>query len=441
MRLKKSVIILFILFAQCCLIAEEPNLLIQIHTRGNVKQFFQTLDGYYKHLSGEVNTSFLILCDEEDSQMNQAEIKNRLQGYQNLILKFKKNQPAVGIAVGIDTEEVDPFKEWFTLLIVANDHDIPTVKGFDKKIVEAMNVHFPQKDGVLNFSEESPEDIQKINRTPIIGKNYYSSFANLFYPHYKTPSVALQEFTFISRILGKEYISDQKLFERRSVATQIRSAELAADQQIYQERAANTFGIEEKTLRKIFPKEWSILICTLPERHNSFERIYNKLLGQIKENGLEDKVEVLYFIDNRENTVGKKRNELLRRSQGLYTNYIDDDDEVHDNYIKLIYEQLATSPDCVNLIGIITFDGKYPRTFIHSVDYNHYFERNEVYYRPPNHLNTMKRSIASRFLFPNISYSEDTDWAMQVARSGLLKTEAKVKEPFYFYLYVTNKNR
>lgn len=184
-------------------------------------------------------------------------------------------------------------------------------------------------------------------------------------------------------------------------------------------------------------KKWSILILTMEKRQPVFEKIFQKLTKQIEENGLQDKVEILVFKDNGENTIGKKRNHLLQTSKGEYICYVDDDDDVEDNYISLIYNKLEQEkPDCVSLVGIITFNGQNPRTFIHSIKYDSYFEKDNVYYRPPNHLNPIKRDIAIQFKFPENSFGEDTDWAMQIARSGLLKKEAVVDTPYYFYLYV-----
>jgi len=105
----------------------------------------------------------------------------------------------------------------------------------------------------------------------------------------------------------------------------------------------------------------------------------------------------------------------------MYVNFIDDDDEVHDNYIAMIHEKLKSNPDNVSLVGVITFNDENPTKFIHSVKFKSYFQANGIYFRPPNHLNTMKRSTAAQFLFPAISYGEDTDWAMRISRSGLLK--------------------
>lgn len=190
----------------------------------------------------------------------------------------------------------------------------------------------------------------------------------------------------------------------------------------------NLLGINEN-------KKWSILICTLEERKNVFDRLFNQLQYQIKNNKLEDKVEVLFFKDKRENKVGYKRNKLLEQSTGEYVCFIDDDDMIHNNYIKMIYEKLLKNPDCVTLTGIITFDGKNPKKFVHSIVYKSWFEKNNIYYRPPNHLNPIKREIAIKFKFPEKNFGEDIDWSMTICNSGLLKKEEIITEPYYFYLF------
>lgn len=187
-------------------------------------------------------------------------------------------------------------------------------------------------------------------------------------------------------------------------------------------------------------KKWSILICTLEERKDSFDRLYKKLMDQIERCGLEKEIEILWFLDNREASVGYKRNFLLQSSQGEYINFIDDDDDIHDNYIHMIYEKLKKGPDCVSLIGVITTDNRLPKKFIHSIKYTSYFEKNGVYFRPPNHLNPIKRSIAIQFSFPDKYTGEDTDWAMMIAHSGLIKTEEEIKVPYYFYKYSSRKH-
>lgn len=182
-------------------------------------------------------------------------------------------------------------------------------------------------------------------------------------------------------------------------------------------------------------KKWSILILTLQERAPLFERLCNTLVQQIKNAYLEQQVEILYFKDDRTYSIGYKRNALLAASAAEYVSFIDDDDLVHERYVAMIYEKLLKNPDCVSLTGIITTRGENPQLFVHSIKNKEYFWANGMYQRPPNHLNPIKRTHAIQFRFPESNMYEDTDWAMQLARSGLLKTEEVIDIPYYFYQY------
>jgi glycosyltransferase involved in cell wall biosynthesis len=182
-------------------------------------------------------------------------------------------------------------------------------------------------------------------------------------------------------------------------------------------------------------KLWSILICTITERKESLDRLLAQLKRQIYAHGLENRIEILLFSDNRDCSIGLKRNKLVQAATGTYINFIDDDDEIHKEYIKMIYDKLLTDADCVSLVGVRTENGSNPQLFIHSIAYDSYFDRDGIFYRPPNHLNPIKREKASQFLFPELYWKEDDPWALSIAKSGCLKTEAKIDEPYYFYNY------
>jgi hypothetical protein len=42
------------------------------------------------------------------------------------------------------------------------------------------------------------------------------------------------------------------------------------------------------------------------------------------------------------------------------------------------------------------------------------FKQGGIYYRPAVHINPIRREIARRYRFEEVSYSEDIDWAMQL---------------------------
>jgi len=183
----------------------------------------------------------------------------------------------------------------------------------------------------------------------------------------------------------------------------------------------------------------SILIPTIPSRKEMFD----KLLANLKSQYVSEDVEIR--IDhNIVNTIGYKRNWLLEQSQGEYITFIDDDDTVSSTYIQDILTAIESKPDCVSLRGVITWDGANPEIFEHSLRYpayvTHTLPVNGIKYeRYPNHLNTIKASIAKQFKFPEINHGEDTDWATQIHNSGLIKTETYIDKVLYHYLFKPNK--
>jgi glycosyltransferase involved in cell wall biosynthesis len=178
----------------------------------------------------------------------------------------------------------------------------------------------------------------------------------------------------------------------------------------------------------------SILIPTIAKRHEMLQSLLSNLQNQIGDNEIE-----IIVCDIEGLSIGEKRNRLLNVATGEYVCFIDDDDVISDDYIYCITQALQSIPDCCSLNGIITTNGKNPKRFVHSIKYNSYFEKDNVYYRPPNHLNVIKSVIAKQFTFPTKNFGEDTDWAMQICRSGMLKTEVEITDTLYYYVYLPNK--
>ena len=183
----------------------------------------------------------------------------------------------------------------------------------------------------------------------------------------------------------------------------------------------------------------SILICTVPERKEMFTALYKDLYTQSF--GLP--VEIIPSPESLNAAlIGTKRNRLLNQANGEYVCFVDDDDTVSSTYVKDILKALELKPDCVSLRGVITWDGGNPELFEHSIKYSDWVTTTSdiKYLRPPNHLNTIKSSIAKQFKFLEINHGEDKDWSLQIRDSGLLKKEVFIERVLYHYLYITNKN-
>lgn len=181
----------------------------------------------------------------------------------------------------------------------------------------------------------------------------------------------------------------------------------------------------------------SILIPTMPKRSGLLKRLLNALQPQCT-----DQVEILTFSDEGRITTGRKRNDLLKRAQGKYVVFIDDDDLVSDTYVADILQAAEHDTDCITFNGWMKTDGQNHKQFRFSIQYPYTevtFEGKQVYLRYPNHLTPIKREIALQVQFPNISMGEDYAWATEIHNRKLIKSERKINKELYFYLYRTVK--
>jgi Glycosyl transferase family 2 len=96
---------------------------------------------------------------------------------------------------------------------------------------------------------------------------------------------------------------------------------------------------------------WSILIAGIPERYHVVHPLLLSLLEHQAVARMPD-VELLYLLDNRRRSVGAKRNALLGAATGEYVSFVDDDDQVANDYVQKIYREicktrkLAVPGDC-----------------------------------------------------------------------------------------------
>lgn len=183
---------------------------------------------------------------------------------------------------------------------------------------------------------------------------------------------------------------------------------------------------------------FSILIPTLTSRGHFYSRIHNQLSRLIAETPFSDNIEIIPLCDNRELTIGEKRNKLLEMATGEYSAFVDDDDLVDGNYIKLIMQVLPEGFDGIGFKGLIFTDGKNPKQFIHKVGES-YDTRNQIYYRPLNHLNPIKTSIMRKIGFPSLNHAEDFDFSNRLKESGLIQTSYFIDAFLYMYYYRPRK--
>ncbi len=202
---------------------------------------------------------------------------------------------------------------------------------------------------------------------------------------------------------------------------------IAFDSIKMQEQPVQSLQPEQKQIYDS-DKKLSVLICSLHKRKALLKRLLDILNKQKT-----DEIEILVDCDDGIITTGEKRNKLLHKAKGDYVTFIDDDDVVSNDYISKILKAVKSNPDCCGIEGEVIFTLKNrKKKFIHSIKYNHWFEENGVYYRCPNHISPVKRSLALKAGFPNINREEDKAYSLRLR--PYLKTEKRIEGVIYHYI-------
>ena len=180
----------------------------------------------------------------------------------------------------------------------------------------------------------------------------------------------------------------------------------------------------------------SILICSLEKRHLQLQSLLEEIEIQILLCEATAIVEVITEVDSKQITTGAKRNNLLNKASGKYICFIDDDDHISNDYLRLILEATESDADCIATTGIYTVDNGRKVRWKLSKDYEDEDKFSEefnqiVYFRRANHLTPVKRLLALQAMFPDKSNAEDREYSSRL--NPFLKTEVKIDKSIYHY--------
>lgn len=319
-------------------------------------------------------------------------------------------------------------------LIIAISDDFNCPKNWDKLLLDKLA---GKKDFVVRIDDgvrNAGIDSKNIIPLPIMDRVFYERLGYIYHPAYNH-FFGDQELCRVSEMLGKK-IELPILFEhmhpaagkaKKDHVNEKNSKFHSGDKATFQKREAEGFGLIKL----------SILIPTLENRKGSLGHLIDDLQEQIARLKAENVVQLIKFTDAGQKSIGEKRNYLVHYASGDYVAFIDDDDTVCPTYVQLLLAAIQDKPDCCSLNGVLTTNnGKQKKVFKHSIAYIGWYEKDSILYRFPNHLNTIKREIALQIPYPEISRGEDKKYSELMQESGLLKTEAIINEPLYFYNYV-----
>lgn len=180
------------------------------------------------------------------------------------------------------------------------------------------------------------------------------------------------------------------------------------------------------------PIKLSVLVTGIHERFVTADCLLSDLLEQAKDKP----VEVLYLLDNRVMSVGRKRNILLAVAQGEWFAFVDDDDEVASDYVTVLLAAIEQAGDA----GVITF----PQLCIHhdTGEREHctygltmpYSKELDKWSGKPAHTQCWRTELIQDVQFPEKDFGEDVDWVAQACQK-VSKEFAITTYGGYLYTY------
>lgn len=179
----------------------------------------------------------------------------------------------------------------------------------------------------------------------------------------------------------------------------------------------------------------SIQIPTVVGREKQFNRLYNRLFDEIEEYDLGADVEVIYCRDNKEMSIGVKRQLLLDKCDAVYFVQIDDDDDVRRRYVHDVVKILRMyTPDCIGYLEQCIINGQ-KKIACHSNRFLSWGENIQGfdYVRTIFCKDVIKTEIARKIGFADMRFGEDYDFSKRLKESRLLEIEYFVNDVMYYY--------
>lgn len=179
----------------------------------------------------------------------------------------------------------------------------------------------------------------------------------------------------------------------------------------------------------------SICIPTIVGREAKCDELLAFISEQIEACDAGDRVEVIVNRDNREMSIGAKRNAMYRQCIGRFSVQVDDDDWISDSYIKNIMLATGADVDCIGYLEEVNQGGNMTIAG-HSIRYEQweYISRptDGVHHRRTPFCKTpILTTICQSVTIPDIRFGEDHAFAQLV--KPMLRNEVFINEVMYYY--------
>jgi hypothetical protein len=407
------------------------RILLKCPTRSRPDKLFATLQSYVYLAHDRDTLGVAISCDEDDTSMTRSTVQDRLHRLLTPLawhrIFYSPNANKIE-ACNANMSEID--WDWDIVVLVSDDM-VPRIDGWDNIIRMHMKAYFPDRNGILWFNDGYQAD--KLNTLCVFGRKMYESFGHIYNPAYKS--------LFCDTELTDRCKGDLAPFCKYVPYSIIRHEHpgtgfaqnmdpLYAKNQTYWNEDMHTY-----IRRKTYPYDWSVLIPTIPGRQAGLTRLTDSIREKAARICPDLRYEFCIEFDNKEMSIGAKRQKLLDAAKGKYLSFIDDDDEITDAYLEDLWATIQGGYHTMRLRGQMS---QYP--FVHSTEMTMStpmatWDEPPVFQRPPNHLNPMLSDMAKLIPFKNAVHGEDLDWTLSLFRSKFVETEYRSDPSRTHYIY------
>lgn len=180
----------------------------------------------------------------------------------------------------------------------------------------------------------------------------------------------------------------------------------------------------------------SVLICSTHTRYLTFAPA---IASQVWEQyaalppDYQARLEIIILTDNRQMTLGDKRNVMVGMAQGRYVQFVDDDDRIAPDMFATVLDAIDSGADVITFLASVKINGGKPKLCRFSKDLVRDCRTRTHYGRLPNHICCVRRELALKAPYPAVSCGEDVAYSKKL--KPLLRSQYQIERVLYHYDY------
>lgn len=411
------------------------KILFAFPSRQRPKKFRATMTKLVTYMLNKSECCINVIVDSDDPTRSEyLEIIESFRQHVQITVPDGNSENKIH-AVNRAVEETE--YPWDVVCVMSDDMHV-TLPGIDERIRKDMEKYYPNLDGLLHYNDGTAN--HKLITFAIMGRNLLKLMPDgkLYNPAYKSLYCDDEQMA-VANMLGRRVYIPIQIVEHRhpghgrkyamenDFRYKITEAFDPVDKKTYHQRQSQNFMMPLLT----------ICVPTIEGREAKFERLWSELKKQSKPFGAD--VQLIFEKDNKEISIGQKRQNMLLKSRGKFTQMFDDDDMPAPDMVHTWMWIIKNKPGITH-IGFIEdcSGGDFGKSTLvdRSAKYADWGDNVNGFkhVRTPDNKNPILTSLCiAAGGYNDMRYGEDHDFSKRVMK--FLSNEAYVNKSMYYYRY------